>query len=272
MMFSSNACSFVLLFLVSLSANAETIRGVRRELQEVVTGEAPVDLGSAGDYTILTKAGISTVPTSAITGDIAVSPIAATAITGFSLSADAGGQFSGSTQVVGKVYAASYGGAVATHLTTAVSAMETAYTNAAGRTAGVGLKLNLGLGHLGGSGCGDVTTPLTAGVYTFGSDVTIDADITFNGSDTDILIIQMVGDLLQVAGTKVNLSGGALATNIFWQVAGFVDVEEGAHMKGILLVKTKVMFETSASLSGRILAQTACTLDAATISHLPWTV
>ena len=59
-----------------------------------------VSLGSATDFVILTKAGISTVPKSVITGDIGVSPIAATAMTGFSLIADASNMFSTSAQVL----------------------------------------------------------------------------------------------------------------------------------------------------------------------------
>jgi hypothetical protein len=47
--------------------------------------EAPVNLGTACNYVIMAKTGISTVPTSIIAGDIAVSPIAASAITGFGL-------------------------------------------------------------------------------------------------------------------------------------------------------------------------------------------
>jgi hypothetical protein len=69
----------------------------------------PVDLHGAGDFTILTKAGISTVPASAITGNIGVSPIAATAMTGFSLTADVSNIFSTSTQLVGQAFAADYG-------------------------------------------------------------------------------------------------------------------------------------------------------------------
>jgi hypothetical protein len=47
-----------------------------------------VNLRSAENYVILAKSGISTVPISAITGNIGVSPAAATFITGFSLIAD----------------------------------------------------------------------------------------------------------------------------------------------------------------------------------------
>ena len=83
----------------------------------VATG-LPVNLGTAGNYVILSKSGISTVPVSAITGDIAVSPAAATYITGFSLIADPTNVFSRSTQVIGKVYAATYKPPTPANLTT----------------------------------------------------------------------------------------------------------------------------------------------------------
>jgi hypothetical protein len=99
---------------------------------------------------------------------------------------------------------------------------------------------------------------LTPGVYTFGGDVTIGEDISFEGGlltgSTDVLIIQMGGNLMQVADTEVTLTNGALAKNIFWQVAGNVVVKQSAHLKGILLVKTEVLFQTGSSLEGRVLA------------------
>jgi hypothetical protein len=265
-MLFSNACRFVLLSVLSLSVNAETVRGTQRELKNK---EAKVELLSAGNYAILTKAGISTVPTSAITGDIAVSPAAATYMTGFSLTADSTNQFSTSTQITGHAFAANYATPIPSQLTTAVSEMEAAYTDAAGRDAGVKNRLNLGDGLLGGKKFGDSTTPLRPGVYTFGSDVTIGAEIYFKGTgkDTDIFIIQIAGSLLQVANTKVILQNGALANNIFWQVAGEVTVGAGAHMEGILLVKTAVLFETDSSLTGRVLAQTTCAFQSATITQ-----
>jgi hypothetical protein len=272
-MLFSNACRFVLVSLLSLSVNAETVRGTQRELKnmnkkikKITNKEAKVELLSAGNYVILTKTGITTVPTSVITGDIAVSPAAATYMTGFSLTADSTNQFSTSTQITGKAFAANYAVPIPSQLTTAVSAMEAAYTDAAGRDAGVGPRLNLGAGILGGT-FGGATTPLTPGVYTFGTDVSLTGDIYFKGSDSDIFIIQIAGNLVQDASYNVILTNGALAKNIFWQVAGFVEVGAGAHMEGILLVQTAVTFVTSSSLNGRVLAQTACALDQATITQ-----
>jgi hypothetical protein len=232
MMLLSNACRFVLFFVLSLSANAENIRGAQRELS--AAKEPTVNLLSAGDYTILTKSGISTVPDSVITGNIAVSPIAAEAMTGFSLALDSSGKFSTSTQIAatpeaagdngsdGKAYAANYAPPTPAILSSAVSAMEAAYTDAAGRVNPNAARINLGSGVLGGV-FGGTDAKLTPGVYTFGSDVTINSSLFFEGTgtgtgqgETDIFIIQMSGNLMQVANTSVVLSNGALATNIFW--------------------------------------------------------
>ena len=81
-----------------------------------------------------------------------------------------------------------------------------------------------------------------------------------------MLILKTTGNLLQAAGTKVFLQGSARAENIFWQVAGNVEVGAGTELVGILLVFTDVTFITGSSLNGRILAQTACTLQMATIT------
>jgi hypothetical protein len=114
------------LFLLSAAAMVNTASG----------SDGDVHLGTAGDYAILAKSGISTTTGSTITGDIAVSPIAATAITGFNLALDSGGFFSTAGMLTGNAYAASYGGATAAALTTAVGDMEVAYTDSAGRSTG----------------------------------------------------------------------------------------------------------------------------------------
>jgi hypothetical protein len=207
------------------------------------------------------------VPNSVITGNIAVSPISASAITGFSMTADASNTFSTSAQLTGKAYAADYAPTTPADLTTAVSDMETAYTDAAGRPNPDASRLNLGAGLLGGDLPGGPTAPLTPGVYTFGTDVNMGGNLHFSGSDTDIFILQTTGNVNVAANYQVILKGGALAKNIFWQVAGYVDVGPGAHVKGVILAKTSVKFKTEASLEGRILAQTAAVLQVATITQ-----
>jgi hypothetical protein len=266
-MLFSKPCRSIIFFASLLSANAETLRGVQQERELVATGN--VELGTAVKYAILTKAGISTLPGSSITGDIAVSPIAATAITGFSLSATFDAKASTSTQLVGEgnhAYAASYIAPTPALLTTAVSDMVIAYTDARGRTNSDAARINLFSGEIGGLTL-EQSSNTDNGVYTFQSDVTINSDVTFSGGPDDIFIIQMTGNLMVAAGKKVILAGGVQAKNIFWQVEGFVEVGTGAHMEGILLVKTRVLFKTRSSLNGRVLAQTACDLQMATITE-----
>jgi hypothetical protein len=221
----------------------------------------PIDLGAACNYAILAESGIDTVPTSAVTGDIGVSPIAATAITGFSLVMDeASGQFSTSSQVTGRCFAASYGGATAADLTTSINNMHAAYTSAAGQASTDTTKDNMDDGAIGGK-------TLTPGVYTFTVGVNIMSDLTFEGGANDFFLIKTTGVLTQAANTKVLLSGGAQAKNVFWQVAGNAAIGADAAMKGILLVKTDVVFVTGSSLVGSVLAQTAVNLQKATITQ-----
>jgi len=220
-------------------------------------GPAPVDLGTAGNFVILAKSGISTVPNSVVTGDIGVSPIAATAITGFSLVADASGVFSTSTQVTGKVYASNYAVPTPSKLTTAVSDMEAAYTDAAGRPAGI---TELGAGNIGG-------LTLAPGTYKWGTGVIIPTDVTLKGGPNDVWIFQVAKGITQAFGTKVILTGGALAKNVFWQVAGVVALDPRAHMEGIVLSKTAITLATNATVNGRLLAQTAVTLQMNTVTQ-----
>jgi hypothetical protein len=234
--------------LVNAATSAETI--------------AVVDLKTAGNFVILAKSGISTVPTSSITGNIAVSPITVAEITGFDLIMDSSGTFSTASQVTGKIYGPDYTSPTPSELTIAVGDMETAYTDAAGRPNTDLAKLNLGGGAIGG-------WTLTPGVYTFDVDISIGSgtQVFFSGTNTDVFILQTTGSVVQAAYTQVILLDGAQAKNIFWQVAGQVNVGAGAHLEGVLLVKTAAVFLTGASLNGRILAQTACTLQMAGITE-----
>ncbi|OEU14985.1 hypothetical protein FRACYDRAFT_241107 [Fragilariopsis cylindrus CCMP1102] len=227
----------------------------------------PVELGTAANYVILAAAGITNVPGSAITGDIAVSPIAATAMTGFGLVMDSTTTFSTSTEVTGKAYAADYTAPTSTHLTTAASDMLTAYNDSQGRLASINPGLsdaynNVGAGEIGG-------LQLGPGVYTFNTNIGITSNVQFNGTATDIFIMRTSGSIIQAANTNVFLAGGALAENIFWSVPQTVSIGAGSHMEGILLVKTAVTMKTTSSLNGRILSQTAVALQIATVTQKP---
>ncbi len=222
--------------------------------------ELPVGLGSAGNYAILAKSGISTVSGSQVTGDMGVSPIDSTGITGFSLIMDSSGTFSTSAQVTGKVYASDYSAPTPSIMTTAISNMETAYTDAAGRTLPDYTEL----------GAGDISgMTLSPGLYKWSSSVLINTDVTLAGGPEDVWIFQIAGNLTMASAQSVILSGGAQAGNIFWQVAGGVGVEIGttSHIEGIILAQAAITMQTGASMNGRLYAQTAVTLQSNAVTE-----
>ena len=219
-------------------------------------GPAPVNLGTAANYGILAKSAISNVPTSAITGNIGLSPAAASFITGFSLVLPSGGAFSTAAQVTGNVYASDYAVPTPSNLTTAVADMMTAYTDAAGRPTPD--HTELASGNIGG-----LTLP--AGLYKWSNTVTIPTSVTLNGTATDVWIFQIAGGITQASATSVTLTGGALPQNVYWQVFGVVNIGTTAHMEGQVLSQTSITMQTGASMKGRLLAQTAVTLAGNTV-------
>jgi hypothetical protein len=224
-------------------------------------GPAPVDLGSptdlaaAGSYVLLAKTGITNVTGSSITGgNLGLSPAAASFITGFALIADSTNVFSTSASVVSpaKIYASNYAPPTPSNMTTAILSMQTAYTDAAGRT-NPDFK-NLGSGNIGG-------LTLVPGLYTWGTGVTIPTDVTIAGGATDVWIFQISNDLDLSSAKHVILSGGAQASNIYWQVAGKVTLHASSHFEGVILAKTGITLQTTATMHGRALAQTLVAID-----------
>lgn len=220
-------------------------------------GPAPVVLGGAGNYVILAETLISTTGVTAITGNLGISPAAATFITGFSLIADASNVFATSSLVTGQVFAADYAAPTPSNLTTAVTDMMTAYTDAAGRAPDY-TEL----------GAGDISSmTLAPATYKWSSGVLITSNVTLNGGPNDVWIFEIAQDLTVANGVSVVLAGGALPKNIFWQVAGGTGVALGttSHMEGVIMAAKAITVNTGATANSRFLAQTAVTLNANTI-------
>lgn len=213
---------------------------------------AVVNLRMSGNFVILSKSGITDVYKSTVTGDVGSSPISGAAI------------LLTCTEVAGTIYSVNAAGPLpcrvtnASRLTTAVRDMQTAYTDAAGRSNPN--FLNLGAGNLGGK-------TLKAGLYKFTTAVVIPTNVTISGSSTDVWIFQVAGTLKMSSGVKIILSGGALARNIFWQSSGAVTLGTTSHFEGIIMGKTGINLQTGASINGRLLAQTAVTLQQSTVTR-----
>ena len=253
-----NASGFVTALVAgntTMMARNGTINGTSIIFVTVIPSTCPavtVNLLTAGDFVLLAATGISTTGTTSIVGDIGVSPIDSTAITGFGLILDASGTFSTSSLITGKVYAADYTAPTPTKMTSAISDMSTAYNNANGLAACV---TELGDGNIGG-------LTLAPGVYKWGTDLTIPTDVTLNGGATDVWVFQIAGKLDLASAAKVKLTGGALAKNVYFVVADTTTLGTTSVFNGNILDKTNIALNTGATLNGRALAQTAVTLDA----------
>ena len=245
----------------------------------VCTGASCVNLGTAANYVILDEATVTFTPTATttttptITGNIGVSPAAASSLTGFALALDPAKCFSTSTRVTGKLYAADYSSVngcatatsdTATILTTAVGDKNTAYTAAAGMAlAGGGLITACpGAGAFGG-------LTVAPGVYKCAVSVGIATatNLVLNGTATDVWVFEINGTLSQAGSTQVQLTGGALPQNVFWQVSNGVSIGAGALMQGVILSGTNITLVTGATSKGRLLAKTGVLMDSNTVTR-----
>jgi hypothetical protein len=218
----------------------------------------PVSLGLSGNYVILAESGISTTGVTAVTGNMGISPAAATFITGFALILPAGGAFSTSSLVTGNVYAPGYANPTPADLTTAITNMSTAFTTANGIAPTV---TELLAGILNGQ-------TLTTGVYKWSSGLSITNSLVLDGGGDPCasFVFQVAGDLTIANSTIITLQNGADAKNIFWVVAGSkAQLGTAVDFKGNILCKTLISLNTGAKVLGRLLAQTAVTLNASTV-------
>jgi len=236
---------FVIMTVLAMSAKGATV----------------VDLGSAANFGILSQAGISTTAGTSIVGDIGVSPIASIGITGFGLILDPSGEYSTSASVAGRVFAPDYAAPTPAMLGVAIGDMNTAYTDAAGRSNPD--FLNLLNGNLNGQ-------TLVPGLYNWASGVTITDSITLDGgaNSNAVWIFQISNRLTLANGADIFLSNGAMAQNIFWQTAEGATLGTNSHFEGILLTATDIAVQTGASVYGNLYAQTAVTLDANAITQI----
>jgi hypothetical protein len=216
-----------------------------------VSGLLPVNLGTAGNFAILSKTGVTDVYKSTVTGDVGASPI-----TGHSILVSC-------AEVAGTIYSVDVDNLLPcavtspVMLTTAVSDMEAAYTNAAGRANPDFTEF--GAGNIGGK-------TLTAGLYKWSTGVLIPTDVTLSGSSTDVWIFQVAGNLTMSSAMNITLIGGAQAKNIFWVVAGSATIGTTSHFEGNILGQTAINLLTGASINGRVLAQTAVNLQMSTVT------
>jgi hypothetical protein len=208
-----------------------------------VTPLLPVTLGMTGGFALLSYAGITNTGPTVITGNVGVSPLAGSYMTGF-----------GTPNVVGTIYGVDATGPSGSipypvMLTVAMGDLTIAFNDAAGRTVDpIGVSGNLGGRTLyPGLYKSNGSLEITAG------DLTLDAQ----GDVNAVWIFQIASNFNMTSGRQVFLSGGAKASNIFWQTGSAATFGTTCKMKGTILAHTNVTFATGASLEGRAMSRTA---------------
>ncbi len=242
-----------------------------RPVVVLAAGPPTVNLFSAANFVIISETGITNTGShsSVITGNITSSAITAAAMNDVFCSEITGTIYGVNAAYVGSGNQACFAGnpplSNKTIADNAVGDMLTAYGDAAGRVPADDTDLYGGI--IGGK-------TFTPGIYKWNSDVSIPTNVTLSGGASDIWIFQMTGDLSIAsggsvpAGIKVLLTGGAVASNVFWQVGGGTGATLGTYstFNGTILSAKQIIIQTGAVLNGRALAQTQVTLDANTIA------
>lgn len=185
-------------------------------IQESVGGPPTVALGTSASFGALAGSSVANTGTTTITGDLGVSPGAT--VNGFPPGT-----------ATGTIHTADAAAAQAQADLTA------AYNDAAARTTGV-VSLPSDLGGL----------TLAPGLYNSPSALTLSGTVTFNalGNPDATFIIQTPSTLVTVSGSQMVLTGGAQASNIFWQVGTSATLGANSVFKGNLLADQAITLNT----------------------------
>ena len=210
-------------------------------VQQVNAAQSRVGLGTADSFAVLAGGGITISTASTVTGDVGT--YATTTENGFDILTLNGTNHEGDSVTQD-----------------AKTDLVTAYNDAAGR----GPTINIvGLTVGGGE-------TLTAGVYNSASTILLDGTLTLDGEgNADAVFIFQAGSALTTASSsKVVLTGGAQACNVYWQVYSAATLGTGTTFVGTIMASQEAITDDGGStITGRLLASVAAvTLNNTTIN------
>jgi hypothetical protein len=188
--------------------------------------EAPVGLGAAQTYSVLSGQTVTNTGPSVLFGDVGVSP--GTAITGFPPGLALGVAHAGDAEAGG-----------------AQSDLTIAYNDAAGRAPTANIA-----GDLGG-------LTFTPGVYNASSSIGLTGTLTLDaeGDPAAVFIFQVGSALTTASASSVSMINGAQPCNVFWQIGSSATLGTNTDFIGTILALTSISVTTSTTVEGRALAR-----------------
>ncbi|HEY3334957.1 MAG TPA: ice-binding family protein [Candidatus Limnocylindrales bacterium] len=190
-------------------------------LAGTVLAAASVNLGTAESFAVLAGTTITNTGSTTITGDVGLHP--GDAVTGFADVTLHG------TQHIGDAVASG-----------AKDALVGAYNDAAGAT-----PVNQVPTELGG-------TTLKPGVYASAT-LGLTGTLTLDGQG--VYIFQAGSTLITAPGSKVELTNGASACDVYWQVGSSATLDTTTSFKGTIMALTSIALNNGVTLQGRALAR-----------------
>ncbi|HEY4976786.1 MAG TPA: ice-binding family protein [Gaiellaceae bacterium] len=197
-----------------------------------------VPLGTADSFVVLAGAGVTNTGATTLNGDIGAFPT--TSITG-----------SGTLTITGANHA---GDAVTEG---AKTDLVTAYNTAVGEGPTSPIVADLG------------GQSLVPGVYNSASSIGLTGALTLDagGDPSAVWVFQAGSTLTTASASEINLTNGAQACNVFWQIGSSATLGTNSRFRGSILALTSITATTGATIEGRLLARNgAVTLDTNTIT------
>ena len=197
--------------------------------------QAPVALGLASPYGVLADSMVVNTASlgTLVTGDLGISP--GTVLMGFPPGLIVGGKYIGPASDAAQVD------------------LLAAYNDASGRLSAAPLAADL------------TSLKLTPGLYHHASAVTVstgNCTLDAEGDADAVFILQVVAAFHMAADTKILLTGGAKAANVYWAVGAAVTLGANATFVGNMLAATDITLGNMTKVDGRLLSHGgAVTLD-----------
>lgn len=223
---------------IALLAGATTLGALAGA---ATAAQAPVGLGVASSFAVLSGSAVTNVGPSTLGGDLGVSP--GTAVSGFPP-----GLFDGVLHAADAVAAQ------------AQADVTQAFGDAASRTPPLLLTGDLG---------GRILTP---GVYRAPSSIGLTGTLTLDaqGDPSAVFVVQVGSTLTTASASRVALINGAQPCNVTWQIGSSATLGSASSFAGNLLAAASISLDDAVTVRGRLLARSgAVTLINDTVVAAP---